>query len=137
MSNSGQIEKPHILVVDDEEGIRYMLETKLSSAGYRVTVAATALHAIQKIRSGKVVDLIICDLKMPGQAGTELFKAAKDLAPDVPFILITGYPEKGKIMDALRSGIKDVMLKPVRHSELLAKVIAYVGEGIVEAEKAA
>ncbi len=123
MDRSNQTERrPHILVIDDEEGIRYILESKLYQNGYIVTVAATGLHATQKIKSGKNFDLIICDLKMPGISGLDLFKQVKELAPDTPFILITGHPEKDKIMEALKLGVKEVMLKPFKHLEMMEKI---------------
>ena len=61
--------KASILLVEDEESIRFMLQTKLMKEGYNVTTAANGLHGLQVLRSGKEFDLIICDLKMPGKDG--------------------------------------------------------------------
>lgn len=120
--------KKHILIVDDEEGIRVMLETKLYQCGYNVSVAGGGMHAMQKIRSGKVIDLIICDLKMPGMSGGEFFKQVQAEWPQIPFLLITGFPERDRILEAVRLGVKDVVLKPVKHNDLMGKIKVYLGE---------
>ena len=120
--------KKNILVIDDEEGIRTMLETRLYKCGYMVDTAGNGLHAMQKLRSGNHYDLIICDLKMPGMSGADLFKEIKNMKhKEVPFLLITGYPEKDKLTGALRSGIKDIMLKPLRFNNLMEKVEILIG----------
>lgn len=119
--------KPHILLVEDDESIRYMLETKLYKDGYNVSVAANGLHALQVIQSKDNIDLILCDLKMPGKDGLEFFKAMKELKYTVPMVILTGYPEKGKIIQAIREGVRDVLLKPIKHQELMEKIKIYVG----------
>jgi len=126
-NSKGADKRLHVLVIDDEEGIRYILESKLYQCGYLVTVAATGLHAAQKIKSGKVFDLILCDLKMPGISGLDLFRQVKALAPGTPFILITGYPERDKVVEALKLGVKEVVLKPVKHADLMEKIKKHLG----------
>ncbi len=118
----------HVLVVDDDDGIRLMLETKLSRLGYKASVAANGLHALQKVRAqgkgGDKYDLVICDLKMPGMSGLELIKAlrAEPLYRSLPVLLITGYPEKQKIMEVVRAGINRVLLKPFKHAQIIAVI---------------
>lgn len=127
--NSDQASKGHILIIDDEEGIRFMLETKLYKDGYRVSVAGNGLHALQKLRSGGKFDLIICDLKMPGMSGLDLFNQLKMLGIDnIPFLMVTGFPEKKKIVEAVRKGVDAVMLKPMKHVELIAKIESLMAE---------
>lgn len=121
--------KKHILVVDDEEGIRVMLETRLGQEGYTVSSAASGKHALQKLRANKDIDLIICDLKMAGMSGTELYQQVNAEFPNVPFFLITGFPEKKLIMEAVKTGVKALLIKPVKHAHLLEKIKTYIGEG--------
>lgn len=115
--------KGHILVVDDEEGIRYLMETKLNKEGYQVTVAANGLHALQKVRSGQKFDLVLSDLKMVGMSGLDFYTELRKVTGNrIPFIIMTGFPEKGKIVQAIKHGVNDVMLKPVKHLDLMQKI---------------
>lgn len=113
-----------ILVVDDDDGIRLMLENKLSKLGFRVAIAANGLHALQKVRANEKYDLIICDLKMPGMSGLDFLKAIRsdERLRELPVLLITGYPEKQKIMDVVRTGVNRVLLKPFKHTQLVSLV---------------
>ena len=126
MSDSTQPERAHILIIEDEESLRFMLESKLMHVGYTVTVAATGRHALQKLRSGQKFDLILCDLKMPNMSGLDLFREFKDMGGGAPFVLITGYPERAKIMEAIQLGVQDVILKPVKHLELLERIKGFL-----------
>ena len=114
--------KPHILIVEDEEGLRFMLESKLYQSGYRVSVAATGLHGLQKLRSGEKYDLIISDMKMPRMTGPELFKEYKNLGGVAPFVILTGFPDRSKISEAIALGVHDVILKPIRHGDLINRI---------------
>ncbi|NQY99172.1 MAG: response regulator [Bdellovibrionales bacterium] len=114
--------------MEDEESIRFMLQTKLMKEGYNVTTAANGLHGLQVLRSGKEFDLIICDLKMPGKDGIELFLEMKRLELDTPLVLLTGFPEKNKVMNAIKNGVRDVLLKPIPHQELMSKIEGYIAE---------
>ena len=75
--DSAPIFHPRILVVDDEEGIRSLLEQRLSKIGYKVDVAANGLHALQKLRGGLEPHLVICDIKMQGMNGVELLSQVR------------------------------------------------------------
>ncbi len=114
--------KYHILVVDDDESMRFMLQSKLFQSGYNVTLAASGSHALQIIQSGKKFDLMLCDLKMPLKTGTEVIRMMKEMKIDIPTIIVTGFPEKDKIIAAAQMGIQDVLVKPVRHQELMRMI---------------
>ncbi|MGE0761938.1 MAG: response regulator [Bdellovibrionales bacterium] len=126
MANQLKSESAHILVIEDEESLRYMLETKLNQEGYKVTVAATGKHGLQKIRSGKQFDLIICDLKMPMMSGLEVFREYQGMGGKSPFVILTGHPDKSKIIEAIQMGVRDVILKPIKHLELLDRVKGFL-----------
>ena len=119
--------KGHILVVDDEDAIRFMLENQLFKEGYKVSIAANGLHAMNKIKSEQKYDLIICDLKMPGMPGVEFLTAIRQMGLETPFLIITGFPDKKKIMNAVQQGISGVILKPFSTTELIAKIANLLG----------
>jgi len=113
-------EKPHILVVDDDKGIRSMLRRYLGGEGFRVSEAAdgTALRAALKEAE---VDLVLLDLVMPGEDGLSL---ARDIRrhSSVPIIILTG---KGDLIDrvvGLEAGADDYLTKPFHLREVLARI---------------
>jgi len=119
--------KAHILVVDDDESMRFLMQTKLFQSGYNVTLAASGSHAEQIFKTGTKFDLVLCDLKMPSKGGVDVIRFMRDQALDVPMIIITGFPERDKIVSAARMGIQDVLVKPVRHAELIRMIEAKLG----------
>ncbi len=114
--------KPQILVIDDDESMRFMLQSKLFQSGYNVTLAASGSHAIQIFQSGKEFDLILCDLKMPLKTGIDVVRFLRDQGDNTPMIIVTGFPERDKIISAAQMGVQDVLVKPVRHQELMKMV---------------
>jgi DNA-binding NtrC family response regulator len=122
-------EKKHILIVEDDESLRFLLESKLILVGFNVSVAVTAKHASQKLRSAQKFDLVLCDLKMPVMSGTDLYREYRELGLTAPFLIITGYPEKDKIMEAVKLGIQDVILKPIKHLDLIERIRVVLAAG--------
>ncbi len=120
--------KPHILVVDDDESMRFMLQTKLFQCGYNVTLAASGTHAIQILQTTKKFDLIICDLKMPLKTGIDVIKFMREKEITTPMVILTGFPEREKIISAAQMGIQDVLVKPVRHNDLMNMIRNKLGE---------
>ena len=114
--------KHHILIVDDDESMRFMLQTKLFQSGYNVTVAASGTHAMQILQTGKKFDLVLCDLKMPMKTGIDVISYMKEQSITTPCIIVTGFPEKAKIIAAAQMGYQDVLVKPVRHQELMKMI---------------
>ncbi len=129
--------KPQILVIDDDESMRFMLQSKLFQSGFNVTLAASGSHAIQIFQSGKEFDLILCDLKMPLKNGIDVLKFLKDSQRETPTIIVTGFPERDKIIAAAQLGIQDVLVKPVRHQELMRMIRTKLGIEDEASEKAA
>lgn len=129
--------KPHILVVDDDESMRFMLQTKLFQCGYNVTLAASGTHAIQILQTTKKFDLVICDLKMPLKGGIDVIRFMKDQGINTPTVILTGFPERDKIISAAQMGIQDVLVKPVRHNDLMNMVRTKLGESDEAQESAA
>ena len=120
--------KPHILVVDDDESMRFMLQTKLFQCGYNVTLAASGTHAIQILQTTKKFDLVICDLKMPLKGGIDVIRFMKEKDMHTPTVILTGFPERDKIISAAQMGIQDVLVKPVRHTDLMNMIKSKLGD---------
>ena len=95
--------KPHVLVVDDNELFRSALERMLSRAGYTVTAARDGGEAMG-IVAAQPLDLVICDVKMPGISGHELVRQVHEVSPDLPCIVITGYGGAEASLEALQAG---------------------------------
>lgn len=133
----GMPPKSHILVIDDDESMRYMLQTKLFQSGYNVTMAASGSHAIQIFQTNKKFDLVLCDLKMPLKSGIDVLRYMKEQQIQTPTVILTGYPERDKIIAAAQMGIQDVLVKPVRHNDLMNMIREKLGEGDGAQESAA
>lgn len=118
---------PQILVIDDDESMRFMLQTKLFQCGYGVTLAGSGSHAIQIFQTGKKFDLVLCDLKMPLKSGIDVIKHMKESGINTPMVILTGFPEREKIIAAAQMGIQDVLVKPVRHADLMKMVRSKLG----------
>lgn len=120
-----------IFVIDDEVNNRNLLEMRLLSSGYAVETAGNGLHALQKLRAApNTYDLIVTDIMMPGLDGIGLVQNLKGdpLLSHIPMILMTGFPEKNMIVQSLRYGVKDILLKPFPFDELLKRVKVLIGQ---------
>ena len=112
---------PHIMVVDDEESIRYTFESFLTEEGYTVSTAADCDEGIALLRE-KDFDLIFADIILPGKTGIDLLKAAREIVPGVPVIMITGAPSVDTATESLRIGAFDYIVKPIRQESLMRSV---------------
>jgi len=79
-----------ILVVDDEENIRFLYKEELTEDGYDVALAGSADEALERLKTEKP-DLVTLDIKMPGMDGIETLRKIKEIDKDVPVILCTAY----------------------------------------------
>ncbi|MBN1637184.1 MAG: response regulator [Deltaproteobacteria bacterium] len=110
-----------ILVVDDEEIVRYSLVNILSSHGYEVDNVNSAEEALEQLY-GKSYHLVLTDLIMEGMDGLELLENVKVISPKTMVIVITGYGSIKTAVAALRLGVYDYLLKPCDEDELLLRV---------------
>ena len=111
----------HILIVDDDETIREILQDYLEANGELCFVASNAREALD-ILSENPMSLVISDIKMPGMDGIEFMKEAKRFFPDMDFMIITGYSSDYTYTDIINAGATDYMTKPFRLEELKAKM---------------
>jgi len=112
---------PHILVVDDKEGMRDFFEIFLTKEGYQVHAAARGEEALE-LAKGNRFDLVISDIKMPGMDGIELLKGLRELDPQIPVIMITAYPTIESSIEAMRLGAYDYIIKPFNNDEIKIKI---------------
>ncbi|GLI33629.1 response regulator [Desulforhabdus amnigena] len=111
----------HILVVDDEEKYRKMLQLMLEKIGYKCELAANASEALDKIRNTEF-DMVISDIRMPGKDGIELMREALKISPDLKFIIITGHAADYSYSDIIAGGATDFISKPFEMGKLKAKI---------------
>ncbi|MCB9722889.1 MAG: sigma-54-dependent Fis family transcriptional regulator [Spirochaetaceae bacterium] len=111
------MQKPHVLVVDDEELYRRAIERILKRVGHDVLMARDASEALQHLASERV-GLVLCDVQMPGLNGIELVRQIRELEPDLPCIVMTGYNTPEKSVEALRAGAYWYLEKPFEHERL-------------------
>jgi len=108
-----------ILVVDDEESLRFFLAEELAEQGYTVHTAANGREALDLLRQ-VAIDLAIIDLQMPGLNGLELMEKIQSL-PDAPeLIMLTAHATLEISIEAMRRGCSDFLLKPYDFDELLS-----------------
>lgn len=115
-----------ILIVDDEPLLVHISSRLLEDYGYTVTGITDSKEALERVRADpQRFDLIITDQTMPGLSGSELAKAVLAIAPLMPIILCTGHSEMTSAEDALATGIKRYLSKPI-HGDELARTVRMV-----------
>lgn len=110
-----------ILIVDDEENIRNLLQKVLSKAGYKIFLAEdgeSALNIIMKTN----IDIVITDIKMPKMNGIELMEKARNIEPELEFIIMTAYATLETAINALKMGARDYITKPFDIEEVISSV---------------
>lgn len=117
----------HILIVDDERALRRTLADIFLRLGYRTTEAETGEEALGLI-ARQPFDLVLLDLKMPGMDGIDVLKAARPMAPDTVFIILTAYATLDSAIAAIRYGAFDYLLKPSPMGEIIRAVEAGLAE---------
>jgi two-component system chemotaxis response regulator CheY len=116
-----------VLIVDDESSIRKVLRVTLTDAGYEVVEADHGGRGIEVIRSDDnmlMVDVIICDIRMPKINGLEAIDFFRQQFPSVPIIVLTGFPDTKMATNLISKGVVDYLVKPVEDAKLLASVKA-------------
>ena len=110
----------HILVVDDDDGIRFLVKKFLNENNFLVTTADNAENAVEKIKIVKF-DLIVLDIMMPGKSGLEFIKDNKKKI-ETPIILLTAKGEASERIEGLEIGADDYLPKPFEPKELILRI---------------
>ena len=112
----------HLLIVDDDERIRTLLQKFLLRHGFLVTAARDAAHA-RRVLSGLEFDMIILDVMMPGEDGLSLTRALRETMK-TPILLLTAKGETDNRIEGLEAGADDYLAKPFEPKELLLRINA-------------
>jgi len=115
------MEDRSILVVDDELLIRDLLYDFFEGQGWSISVADNGEKALE-ILNTKEVDILLADIKMPDMDGMELTAEVRKSHPEIPVVLMTGYPSVDSAVAALRQKVADYIIKPFNINQLF-KVI--------------
>ncbi len=116
-------EKDHVLVVDDEPGIRNYLRTLLEVEGYRVTAVASGPEALESVQQGERPDFIILDVLMPETNGLETLRRLIQVDRTLNVIMLSCSNEVATVVEAIRLGAQDYLTKPFEKAELDAALL--------------
>ncbi len=121
-----------LLVVDDEQSVRYSFKKLLNSKEYSITEAADAAEAIAIFKKDRP-NLVILDIEMPGKDGIQVLKELKQISPKTPVIIITAYGSGDRVIKAMKYGAYEYIEKPFDIPHLM-KVIAEASSSFIPAE---
>jgi DNA-binding NtrC family response regulator len=107
----------HILIVDDEPGMRRYLQTVLELDSYRVSTAANGEEALEKVQHDQP-DVVLLDMVMPGPDGLETLKRIRELRPTTKVVMLSCVRDTRKVARAMRLGAHDYLSKPVQKEEM-------------------
>jgi excisionase family DNA binding protein len=117
--------QPTVLVVDDDTGLQSMFKLFLKKQGFARIVVGTGKEALVALQKQKF-ELCFLDLQLPDTTGDEVYKAAKEIQPALPIVIITGYPDSQMLDNILKLGPVTVLKKPLQ-VETLQQTMAMLG----------
>ncbi|MEF2143890.1 MAG: SpoIIE family protein phosphatase [Desulfovibrionaceae bacterium] len=116
----------HILIAEDDAGLRLSLSFVLKNKGYRITQVADGKEALDRLTllraQGDEVDLLITDIQMPVMNGMDLIRRLDEAGSELPVVVITGHGDKEMLIELLRLGCDDFLSKPFEPDEVQEKV---------------
>ncbi|MGW8321065.1 MAG: sigma-54-dependent transcriptional regulator [Thermodesulfobacteriota bacterium] len=110
--------RDHLVVIDDDKSFRTYLTTLLESIGHRVTCFASGEEAVEALEKGLAPSMIILDIIMEGLSGIEVLKKVRQIREGLPIIMLTGVDQTQTIVEAMRFGASDYLVKPFEAEEL-------------------
>ena len=113
--------KGHVIVVDDDQEMRHLLQRFLESEGYQVslfTMATQALEALEAPALAQETDLVLTDLRMAEMDGMEFLRRLRGAHPDIPVVLITAFGSIDTAIQAMRGGAYHYAVKPLKLGEM-------------------
>jgi two-component system response regulator HydG len=119
--SEGTSAKPTVLVVDDEQGILDSLSRIFSREGHEVLIAPDAKQGLDLLRR-RPVNVLVTDLVMPGMTGTDLLKAAQEVAPETEVVMMTAYGTVENAVEAMKQGAYDFVTKPLKRAHIVGVV---------------
>ncbi len=113
--------KKSVLIIDDEEPIRRVLNTHLTKAGYDVILSQGGHEVFDTLSKGRF-DLMICDITMPEVNGLEILDYAREKLNTVPVVMLTGLTDIAVAIDVMKKGAYDYLMKPIKKQDLLGSI---------------
>lgn len=120
----------HVLVAEDRQIFRFMLQSYLESAGYQTTCVADGVAALTVLAAGGV-DLVLSDLIMPGMDGLALLQKVREQFPELPFLILTAHGRIDNAVKAMKQGAADYLLKPIHRDELILLVSRHLQNALL------
>lgn len=116
--------KHHILILDDEADVRAAIQLQLKGTRFEILEAENVEQAIGLLNDNPIsIDVIICDVRMPGVSGVEAVEIFQREYPTTPVIVLTGFPDVGLAVDFMKKqDVVDYLTKPVDKAKLIAAV---------------
>lgn len=112
-----------ILVVEDDRGVRTLMEKVLAQNGFDPVAAENVEEALEVLET-RHVNLIVLDIMLPGTNGYEFAKMLRDSGWDIPILMVTALEDIEDKRRGFQSGTDDYMVKPVNHEELILRIQA-------------
>jgi len=122
--------KRSILVVDDDKSVRGYLSDFLTSCGYTVECAESGDQAVARLTGGYAPSVIVQDIVMPGINGIEVLESVKKINPTIPVIILSAAGQTKTVVEAMKMGAADFLVKPFEEQELELAI-----ENVVEKQK--
>jgi len=110
--------KRSILVVDDDRSVRSYLSDFLTSCGYSIETAESGDQAVARLSAGYIPSLMVLDIVMPGINGLEVLENVKKINSSIPVIILSGAGQTKTVVDAMKMGAADFLVKPFEEPEL-------------------
>jgi two-component system, NtrC family, response regulator HydG len=108
-----------ILFVDDEQAARQNYSTILEHYGHDVLLASSVREAVDVLKSGRAIDLILTDMRMGVESGLDMLREAKRIVPEIEVIVLTGHAEIENAIEAMKLGASDYITKDTDYKEIL------------------
>src|SRR3954468_13034477 len=109
---------PRILIVEDKDSLRTMLEEMLKAEGLTVTSIGSGAHAVERLRGGEKVDLVLTDWRLPGADGLAVLDAAIARDPTLPVLVMTAFGTIETCVSALKPGVEVFITNPAEPHRL-------------------
>lgn len=114
--------KISVLFVDDEEDIRQSFKDRFEDQ-FEITLASHGIDALEIMNSHDKINVVVTDIRMPNMDGLEMIKQAREIDPDMGFIVVSGHGDTDDVIHALRLGVRNFIRKPYSFAELEEAIV--------------
>lgn len=118
----------NLLIVDDQKGIRLLLNEVFSMEGYKVHQASNGMEALKIVKS-KEIDCILLDMKIPGMSGLEILQKIREDQLSIPVFMMTAFREQELMDEAGRLGVINYFTKPFNIFDIRNEVVQVLEQG--------